>query len=274
MNQKEKDTISQLVTQEGKDFTAFLNAVRDAKAGVGGRRSKVTEAVGSFARKIEKLQAEKVDLSDALADAILEEDENKAGELRGEIAAIEEEIRDTQTNIEMIERHNAAKAEAELVRVAVEQYKAARASRVRALEKLPTAELELKQEIEQLQNDLAEIERSETRIRTHCQGTAHSPSSEEQELIALYEEAFGVIDVTGHTAGTDTAAKLRFISGNTRGIEFTPVAGGKIEHTAEPEVYEPKKEKAVKPKVTRPKELSEGEMRDIGLRVIGEKGDE
>ena len=274
MNQKEKDTLSQLVTQEGKDFTAFLNAVREAKAGAGGRRSKVTEAVGTFASKIEKLQAEKVDLSDALADAILEEDENKAGELRGEIAAIEEEIRDIQTNIEMLERHNAAKAEAELVRVAVEQYKAAQASRLRALKKLQAVELALKQEIEQLQNDLTEVVRSESRIRLHCQGSACNPSSDEQELIALYEEAFGAIDVTGHTAGTDTAAKLRFISGNTRGIESTPVAGGKIEHTAEPEVHEPKKEKTVKPKVTVPKEFSEGEMRDIGLHVFGEEGDE
>ena len=106
--------------------------------------------------------------------------------------------------------------------MAVDQYKAAQTARVRALEKLQAVELALKQEIEQLQNDLTEVVRSESRIRSHCQGSAHNPSSDEQELIALYEEAFGAIDVTGHTAGTDTAAKLRFISGNTSGIQFTP----------------------------------------------------
>ena len=222
MNQNEKDTLSQLVTQEGKAFTAYLNAVSEARATTGGRQNKVTEAVATYAEKIEKLQAKKAELSDALADVILDGDENGAGQLRGEIAAIEEEIRDIQTNIEMLGKHNAAKAEGSRVLVAVDQYKAAQTARVRALEKLQAVELALKQEIEQLQNDLTEVVRSESRIRSHCQGSAHNPSSDEQELIALYEEAFGAIDVTGHTAGTDTAAKLRFISGNTSGIQFTP----------------------------------------------------
>lgn len=278
MNQNEKDTLSQIVTKEGKTFTAFLNAVKEARATKDDRQNKAAEAVATYTQKIEKLQAKNAELSDDLTDAILDGDESRAHQLRGEISVIENEIRDTRSNIKILEKHNAAETDAErkrLVLVAVEQYKAARTARCLALEKLQAAETGLKREIEFLKNDIAEIAGSKKRIEPHCSGSALIyPSSEELELIAMYEKAFGAIDVTGHAAGSDSTAKLRFLSGNFDGIEFTPVIGGKIKQTAAPENREPEKIEPVKRKVTAPKEFFDGEMRNSGLHIVGEEGNE
>ncbi len=218
---QEKNTVEKVVEAESRAFSEYQEALRAAQSTKALRKGKIDEALMEYKQKIVRLNEQKKQAGDDLANALMDSDTEKAAEIRGMISGIEEEIRDTEANIETLSGHNSAHAEGELVDVAVEKYLAAVKAGQEAAQALAAESDRILKEIDRLKERLKEIGGQTGQINGRF-GRGTALKKHEEQLVALYEGAKGPIDVKGHTAGSDNVAKLRFITGKPRGIENTP----------------------------------------------------
>lgn len=80
---------------------------------------------------------------------------------------------------------------------------------------------EIDAEIEKLEAERREVYNASEDAAKFTRSSTHA-----DRVIRIYEEAFGPIDVTGHTCGIDADAKQRFVAGISAGIENTPAFRG------------------------------------------------
>lgn len=198
----------------------WIAALEAAKASKKERQKKIDDAIEEHKARLDELATKKDKARDDLAEALMTGDTDEAESIRGEIATIEEEARDVQASIATLCSYNSAKAEAEAVLEAVEKYRAASETAVRLSAEIGVVLAEVREKREYLERLEQKIEVARRTISTRAHSGA--ASADERDLIALYEESLGKIDVTGHHAGSDETAMLRFLRGSTRGIEDIP----------------------------------------------------
>ena len=198
----------------------WIAALEAAKASKKERQRKIDDAIEEHKARLDELATKKDKVRDELAEALMTGDTDEAESIRGEIATIEEEARDVQASIATLCSYNSAKAEAEAVLEAAAKYRAASEKNRRLFEAISIDLEEVRANIEHLERLEQKIEAAKRTILNRVNGKA--ATAEERELIALYQESVGEIDVTGHHAGSDEAAMLRFLRGSTRGIEDIP----------------------------------------------------
>lgn len=215
----------------------WIAALKAAKASKKARQDKITEAIAERKARLEQLAENRDKARDELAEALMTGDTTEAESLRGEIAAIEEEARDVQASISTLCSYNSAKAEAEAVLEAVAKYRAAAETASRLSKEISVSLEEVKEKRAYLERLEKKIEGAQRTISTRTKSIF--ANADERDLIALYQESVGKIDVTGHHAGSDEAAILRFLKGNTRGIENIPaLKAGTEEGTAKKQLGE------------------------------------
>lgn len=198
----------------------WIAALEAAKASKKERQRKIDDAIEEHKARLDELATKKDKVRDELAEALMTGDTDEAESIRGEIATIEEEARDVQASIATLCSYNSAKAEAEAVLEAVAKYRAANETSLRLSEEIGVTLSEVREKKEYLERLEQKIEGAKRTISTRAHSSA--ASADERDLIALYQESIGEIDVTGHHAGSDEAAMLRFLRGSTRGIEDIP----------------------------------------------------
>lgn len=198
----------------------WIAALKAAKASKKKRQGKIDDAIEEHKARLDELATKKDKARDELAEALMTGDTDKAESIRGEITTIEAEARDVQASIATLCSYNSAKAEVEAVLEAVEKYRAASKTALRLSAEIDVALAEVREKREYLERLEQKIEAAQRTISTRAHSSA--ANADERELLALYQESIGEIDVTGHHAGSDEAAMLRFLRGSTRGIEDIP----------------------------------------------------
>ena len=215
----------------------WIAALKAAKASKQARQDKIDEAIAERKARLEQLTDNRDKARDELGEALMTGDTTEAESIRGEIAAIEEEARDVQASIDAMNTYNSAKAEAETVQEVVTKYRAAIAISSRLHEEISAALAEVKEQRENLERLEQKIEAAQKTISSRNHSKA--ANADEREMIVLYEESVGKIDVTGHNAASAEDAILRFLRGNTRGIENIPaLKAGTEEGTARKQLRE------------------------------------
>lgn len=219
-NKNYEQDLEQIREEAQSSRQEWITALKAAKASKKERQGKIDEAIEERKARLAVLSENKDKARDKLVEALMTGDTDEAESIRGEIAEIEEEARDVQASIATLCSYNSAKAEAEMVLDAVEKYRAASETAVRLSADLGVALAEVREKREYLERLEQKIEEAQRTISTRAHSRA--ANSDERELLALYQESIGEIDITGHHADSDEAAMLRFLRGSTRGIEDTP----------------------------------------------------
>ena len=210
----------------------WIVALNAAKASKKERQATIDATIEEQRNRLDELEKKNDKARSDLGEALVAGDSDKAESIRGEIATIEEEIRDVQASIATLCSNSCAKAEAELVLEAAAKYKAEAETAVRLTGELD-ADLE---EVREQRKYFESLEQKIKGARRNVLRKSDAATDEERDLIALYEESVGEIDVTGHSAGTDEAATLRFLRGCTRGIENIPALKAGNTENAEGEI--------------------------------------
>lgn len=219
--EKYQPKLEELTKKEAEARRVLAERIKEAEGAKESRKKIITEEIEKQEARAVNYRQQKAALADEVANALLAgKSDNEINELNGKIAALDEAERDVVVSITALKKHNVANAEKDSVISAVAAYREARNASADLLAFTDKIMNYLKAEIERLEKEIKKIEQLASAARAH----RNIKSTDSLHLLALYEKAFGAVDVTGHHIGTDQDAKLRFIAGNMRGLENIPAA--------------------------------------------------
>lgn len=212
--------------------TKIVNEAEDAmhaalEAAVASKRNKnaaLSDRVDRCKEQLAALETLIGSKASELAEEVAKGDTTAAKKLEEEIAVLSAQAEDTRRKIVAIGGVT-VKADPELVLAAIRAYAKASGAKASANIGLHRTADRVKAQIQKLNQLYVEIEKQARILSGRYSGIAASGIDRDADtLIRLYEECIGEIDVAGHTCGTATEAKFRFIKGNSRGLEHTAAA--------------------------------------------------
>jgi hypothetical protein len=186
------------------------------------------ERRGAIDKKVAELQVELVKertiletKPQELSEVLSLGDVDQAMEIEAEIEATGAKVQELEHKISLLNRA-LPKGEPELFFAAIKAYR----SKFKSLREAARELDEIDAELKQIRLELEEKEKYSENVRRSVTMAARY-DGDNSTLIEIVESFEGAIDVSGHTAGNDERAKLRYIKGNPRGIETT-LAGKKL----------------------------------------------
>ena len=209
------------------------------------KKEKITALSGKAAgykKQLEELEAQIDAKTSELAEAVVAGDDQT-------IARLEEEIHQLTGKAEPLRRivRKTSTSEAKymqteegeaLLQAALEAWETAISAQNKAREELNELCAKGEEEADALKKMVAGI-KSRSISAAELRFIAHYTEFTSEgrmlaQLVGFYEDRYGVLDVTGHGCGTDTAAKTRYIrNGKTdTGLQHTPIAGTVPPHLA------------------------------------------
>lgn len=197
---------------------AMRAALEAAAASKKTKNAAISDRVTSYKKQLEALESLIGSKAAELAEEVANGDNITAKKLEEEITTLSAQAEETRRKIGAIGGAE-MKADPELVLTAIRAYAKASAAKAAAAVELRRAGDGIKAQIQKLNQQYDELKKQASVL-----GKEYGINRHADALIHLYEEAFGEIDVTGHACGTATEAKLRFIKGNSRGLEHTTAA--------------------------------------------------
>lgn len=224
--EQELEQIREEARSARHEWIASLKAAKESKKE---RQAKIQEEIESRRSRLARLAEDADKEREELVEALMTGDTDTIKRKRKGLTAIEDEGRDVEAILGKLSTYDGSKSESETVLEAVAKYKAAEEASIRLTKEIDAILAEVKEKREHLEQLEQKIEETRRQISKKSEGA----NADEMDLIDLYEKSVGVIDVTGHHAGNDTTAKLRYLRGNTRGIENIPaLKSGTEEGTA------------------------------------------
>lgn len=203
---------------------AMHSALEAAMASKKSKNTAITDRVTNYKKQLAALESLIGSKAAELAEEVAKGDSSAAKKLEADITALSAQAEDARLKIRAI-GGTEVKADPDLVLTAIRAYAKVSAAKAAAAVELHRAGDGIKAQIRKLNQQYEELEKQARVLSGRYSGIAASGIDRDADtLIRLYEEAFGEIDVIGHTCGTAIEAKFRFIKGNRHGLERTAAA--------------------------------------------------
>lgn len=212
--QKTETSITSAFEAEAAARKAYLDSCSE-------RRGYIDQKIGEMQVEVDAERSENELRPQRMADALSLGDIDEATSIEQEINAANVKITELEHKIELLNMAT-PKGEPALFSAAIKARRERIHSLAAALDELESH----KQKTEILFGDLIVIQEGIRRkITSTARLNARYPDSNLIEMVESYEGQ--PIDITGHSAGMDNDAKMRYIDGILAGIENTP-AGQKL----------------------------------------------
>lgn len=211
--QKTEASITNAIEADAAARKAYLDSCSDRRGNI---NTKLTELQN-------ELEAERADNElrpQRMADALSQGDIECATAIENEINSANMKITELEHKIKLLSTA-VPKGEPALFSAAIKAYR----ERILSIGDARKEFDSVKEQTEILLGDLIAIQED---LRLKIKSTLKFTDSwRDINLIEMVESYEGPIDITGHSAGMDDSAKMRYINGNLAGIENTP-AGQKL----------------------------------------------
>ena len=207
------DTVNAQAEEKVKAFdtaaAAYLEDLKEKQAAIDGKAADVEQQLAEINERKQKLVQE-------MTAAIASGDDAKAAAAEKEADKLSAEAHSLSQKLDLM-RQVKAKGNDALYDEAADAFDAqleALAERDRTLFMIADAAREHINRLESIEGKIQGL----VRVRS----LRHGKTKQDVKMVEIAELHDGVIDVTGHHAGTDEEAKLRYVKGNMRGLENTP----------------------------------------------------